>query len=108
ADHSFVDLHAASGTFQSAARRVGNIAAFTDRRSNTELELFGHRDFDLRVLARRTEDPDAFDIPFRSDDRELFLASVLPRLREIRVFGQLMTFAEQCFDVLLSHMNVVR
>jgi hypothetical protein len=70
--------------------------------------LFGHRNLDLSVFARRAENANAIDFAFWSDDRELFLAGVLTGLGEIGVFGQLMALAEQGFNVFLSQMNVMR
>src|SRR5262249_53287309 len=66
ANHSLIDLHTASGTFQSATRRIFNIAALANRRMNAELELFGHRNLDLSVFARRAENANAIDFAFWS------------------------------------------
>ena len=44
----------------------------------------------------------------RSDDCHLLLARELPRLREIGVPGEPVSRAEQCLNMLLREMNVVR
>src|SRR5262249_825992 len=74
---------------------------------NTELELFGHRNLDLRVFARRSKNADALNATFRSDDRELFLTGILTGLREIGAFREFMSFAKQGLHVFLGEMNVV-
>jgi len=80
ANHSPVDWDVAGWTFQYATGRVCNVTAFADRRMNAQLELLGHRDLDLRVFARGPKDADALNATFRSDDRELFLTSILTGL----------------------------
>ena len=75
-----IDLNAAFRTLQYTTGRIRNVAAFADRRMNAKLELFSHRDLDLRVFARRAKDANTFNATFRPHDRELFLASVLTRL----------------------------
>ena len=79
-------LDAASWTFECAARRVYDVAAFADGRMNPELELLGHGDLDLRVFPRRPKNADALNATFRTDNRQLLLAGVLAGLREIGVF----------------------
>ena len=74
---------------------------------DADFELFGHGNLDLRVFARRAKDADAFDPAFRTDDRKLFFAGVLAGLGKVGMFGELMAFAEQRFDVLLRQVNVV-
>ena len=85
ADDAAVQLHAAGRAFERAAGRVRDVAALADRRMNAELELFGHRDLDLRELARRAEHADAFDAALRPDDGELLLAGILAGLRKVGV-----------------------
>ena len=74
---------------------------------NAQLELLGHRDLDLRVFARGPKDADALNTTFWSDNRQLLLARVLAGLRKVRVFGELMSLAEQRLDVFLREMDVV-
>jgi len=80
-----VDAYAGR-TFEGATGRVGNVAALAHRRMHPQLELLGHRDFDLRVFARGSEHANAFNSTFRSNDSELLLAGVLAGLREVGVF----------------------
>ena len=100
ANNSAVDLDAAGWTLENAAGRICNITAFADGWINAEFELLGHRDLDLRVFARGSKNADALHATFRSDDRELFLTGILAWLREVGVFGELMSLAEQRLDVL--------
>src|SRR5215510_6364604 len=60
ANHAAVHLHAAGRTFERATGTVRNVTALTNGRVHAELELFGHRNFDLRVFARRAKDAHAF------------------------------------------------
>src|SRR5678815_5669311 len=103
-----IDVHGAGRTFQRTTGCVCDVAALTNWWMNTELELLGHRDLDLGVLARGAENTDALDLPLRPDNRQLLFAGVLTRLREIDMFGELMSFTEQCFNMFLGEMNVVR
>ena len=107
ANNSAVDRHAASRTFKNAARSICNVAAFTDRRMNAELELLGHRDLDLRVFACRAQDANALNATFRSNNSELLFTGILTGLRKIGVLGESMSLAEQCLDVFLRKMNVM-
>src|SRR2546423_3933227 len=107
ANDAVINLDAAGGTLKRAAGRVRNIAAFTDRRMNAELELLGHRDLHLRIFPRGPKNADTLNTTFRSDDRELLLTCILPGLREIGVLGELMSFAEQSLDMLLGEMNMM-
>src|SRR6266576_1479372 len=66
------------------------------------------RDLDLRVFARRAEHADTFDATLRANDGKLFLARILAGLREVGVFGELVSFAEQRLDVFLREMDVMR
>ena len=75
---------------------------------DAELELLGHRDLDLRVLARRPEHAHALDAALRPDDGELLLAGVLAGLRKVGVLGELMALAEQRLDVFLREVDVMR
>ena len=54
-------------------------------RMHAELELLGHRDLDLRVFPRRPEHAHALDAALRPDERELLLAGILARLRQVGV-----------------------
>src|SRR5262245_36984614 len=108
ADHAAIDLDAALRTLQYATGRIRDVAALADGRSNAELELLSHCDLDLSVFARGSEDTDPLDTAFRSNNRELFLTGILTGLGEISVFRELMSFAEQRFDVFLCEMNMVR
>src|SRR3954468_7010902 len=56
ADHAFVYVHGTSRSFQRATGRALDVARLADRRLNPELELLGHRDLDLRRLARGSKD----------------------------------------------------
>src|SRR5262249_55782946 len=107
ANNSAVDWDVPVRALQYATGRIGDVAAFAYWRMNAELELLGHRDLDLRVFARGSENTHAFDATFRSDDRELLFASILTGLRKIRVFGELMSLAEQRLNVILGEVNVV-
>src|SRR6478672_8106911 len=107
ANHSPVDWDAAAWTFQYATGRIGDVAAFADRRMNAQLELLGHCDLDLRVFARGPKDADTLNATFRSNNRQLLLAGVLAGLRKIGVFRELMSLAEQRLDMFLREMNVV-
>src|SRR5438477_12861342 len=95
ANHSAIDLDTASWTFECAARRVYDVATFADGRMNPKLELLGHSDLDLCVFACWSKDANALNATLRSNDRELFLAGILTRLRKIGVFRELMSLAEQ-------------
>src|SRR5262249_29718966 len=75
ANNSAVDWDVPVRALQYATGRIGDVAAFAYWRMNAELELLGHRDLDLRVFARGSENTHAFDATFRSDDRELLFAS---------------------------------
>src|SRR3954452_9035475 len=105
ADHTLLDVHGAGRSFQDATRRSIDVSRFTNRGLNPELELLSHRDLDLRRLARRPEHAHSFDATLWADDRELFLAGELARLRKIGRLRQLMARAEERFDVSLREMN---
>ena len=77
----------AGRAFQRAAGRALQVAGLADRRVDAELELLGHRDLDLRRLARRAEHAHAFDAALGADDGELLLAGELAGLREIALPG---------------------
>ena len=47
---------------------------------NAQLELFGHRDLDLRVFAGGAQHADAFDSALGAGDGQLFLAGILAGL----------------------------
>src|SRR5438270_1315859 len=62
ANHSLIQFHAAAGfTFERAAGGIGDVTALANGRLDAELELLGHRDFDLGVFARRPEHAHALD-----------------------------------------------
>ena len=82
-DHTFLDFNATCCSLERATRRTFDVARLADRRLNPQLELLGHRDLDLRIFPRRAEHTHAFDPSFRADDRELFLARELSRLRKV-------------------------
>ena len=108
ANDSAVDLDAAGRAFERATGRVRDVAAFADGRMNAELELLGHGDLDLRVFARGPKHADALDAAFRPDNRQLFLAGILARLRKVGMLGELMSLAEQRLDMFLREMNMMR
>src|SRR4029434_9214098 len=94
ADHASVDGDAARGAFECAAGGAVDVTRFANRRINTELELLGHRDLDLRGFPCRAEHTHPLDPAFWPDNRELFLAGVLTRLRKVSMFRELMTSPE--------------
>jgi hypothetical protein len=100
-NHALVDADASGRPFQSDARRAVKITGLADRRVNAELELFGHGDFHLRVLADRAKDADAIDPALGADQGHLFLAGKLAGLGEVALTGELMPRAEQRLDVFL-------
>ena len=108
ADDAAVQLHAAGRAFERAAGRVRDVAALADGRMHAELELLGHGDLDLGVLARRPEHAHALDAALRPDDGELLLAGKLAGLREVGVLRELVARAEQRLDVLLREVDVMR
>src|SRR4051812_26313484 len=106
-DHTAINFQATAVTLQDAAWGIGNIAALSNRRMHAELELLGHRNFHLRIFPCRAKDADPFDPAFRSHNRELLLARILARLREISMPGKLVAFAEKRLDVLLREMDMM-
>src|ERR1044071_8838938 len=108
ADDAAFQRHAPGRAFQRATRSVRDVAALANRRMNSELELLGHGTLDLGIFASRSQDPNALDSAFWSDDGKLFLAGVLARLRKVGLFRQLVTWTEERFDVFLGEMNVMR
>jgi hypothetical protein len=108
ADDASVERDTPGRAFEGAAGRVLDVAALADGRVHAELELFGHRDLDLRDLAGRPEHAHALDAPLRAGDRELLLARILAGLRQVGVLRQVTPLAEQHLDVLLREVDVVR
>src|SRR5262249_41788876 len=85
ADDAAVHLHAAGRAFEHTTGRVRDVTALADGRRHAELELLGHRDFNLGISARRAEYAHALDAAPRPDDGELLLAGVLAGLRKVGV-----------------------
>src|SRR5690242_18353317 len=95
ADDPAFQFHGTGRAFKRATGSVRDIATLANRRMDAELELLGHRDLNLRIFARGTENPDALDSTFWSDDGQLFLAGVLAGLGEIGVFRELVAWTEE-------------
>jgi hypothetical protein len=108
ADDAAIHFHAAGRAFERAAGCVRDVAALADGRVHSELELFGHRDFNLRVFARRAEHAHTLNAALRPHDSKLLLAGILAGLRKVGVLGELVALAEQRLDMLLREVNVMR
>jgi hypothetical protein len=98
---------AASRAFERNAGRIGEIAGLANRRLHAELELLGHGDLDLGLLAGRTEHAHIGDAPLGPDQIHLFGAGELARLGQLVLRRQLVAWAEQLVHIGLGQVHVV-
>ena len=101
------DDRAAERAFQRDAGGAGKVPGLADWRLDAELELLGHGDLDLSLLARRAEDPNFGNATLGTDQMNLLFAGELAWLGEFMHWRQLVAGAEQLFDISLREMYVV-
>ena len=97
-----VDLDLTARSDNLAARSSFQLAGFSYRRLDADGSRIRHSQFNLRFFSGRSQNANTLQGALRSYDINLFFTGELSRLNQRLGRSQLVTLAEQCFNVLLT------
>src|SRR5450759_5259294 len=99
-------LHAAGGTFDGDARRIGEIPRDPHWGIQSQGKLIATRYFDLVSRSRRTKHANMSESAVRADKRDSILRGKLSGLHERRKNAQLIAHTEQLIDSRAAQMHM--
>ena len=105
-NHTLLKLKFTLGTDELHAGGAGNVATLAHRRGYAERACVGQRDLNLRRAPYRPENRYVAKGVFRADHIDLFLACKLAGLGQHFFHRQLMSLAEQRFNLLGGEMHM--